>query len=239
MKKAIRTYLYNHGYLNSPLQKIWVKITSPISKYRTQKRIKSVHETGMQLLSVINQIAQKHNVVIWPEFGTLLGAYRDKSFISFDPDIDLGMMINDFTPDFMKSLNNVGITPVRSLCRKFSSDGSEVIVEYTLLYRALKFDLFLSEKYGNKRRVYVSTSKIDELKPYYNIKHYEVDYSENVERVSINNFELSYPGNANKYLKSIYGENFMTPIPNWRPPKTNPIMYVWDNKECYSIEHRY
>jgi len=47
-----------------------------------------VHLT--ELLKAVKQVLDKHNIEFWLDCGTLLGAVRDKRFISWEYDIDLG-----------------------------------------------------------------------------------------------------------------------------------------------------
>jgi phosphorylcholine metabolism protein LicD len=65
-----------------------------------------------QMFEELLQFFEKHNITYWIDGGTLLGCYRDKSQISWDDDIDLGMdienynnmlcIINDFETDDYK-----------------------------------------------------------------------------------------------------------------------------------------
>ena len=46
-------------------------------------------------LRQIKKIFDKHKIDFWLDFGTLLGAFRDKQIIPWDKDIDLGMWRED------------------------------------------------------------------------------------------------------------------------------------------------
>ena len=43
----------------------------------------------------INTIFDRHDVIVWLDCGTLLGAVREKDFIVWDNDIDLAMWAED------------------------------------------------------------------------------------------------------------------------------------------------
>ena len=81
MKNKIRSFLYQHGYKNSLLQKIWILLTLPYKKYKENINIRNVQRKGDDLLNKIISISKECGIIIWPEYGTLLGAYREKSFI--------------------------------------------------------------------------------------------------------------------------------------------------------------
>ncbi|SES00918.1 lipopolysaccharide cholinephosphotransferase [Butyrivibrio fibrisolvens] len=52
----------------------------------------------LTLLDEILEIANKHNIKIWVDYGTLLGAVRHHGFIPWDDDIDASVMRNDYVP---------------------------------------------------------------------------------------------------------------------------------------------
>lgn len=237
MKARIRRFLYKHGYEKSFLQRVWITIMTPLAIRSNQRRASNVNKKGNELLSVIMSLSEKNNVLVWPEFGTLLGAYRNKSFISYDPDIDLGMKAVDFTDTIMYSLETLGITKKRCMYLVKKNTEEKRLIELTLNYQGLLFDIFLSDIIDlNKRRVYVSYGKISEVDNKYKTKYYTVDYRERKEKVSINGRDLYFPGDVNDYLESIYGKDYMTPIKGWIPPKYNPIMTYLDPFEYYVEE---
>jgi len=44
---------------------------------------------SIETLQLLKDLLDKHNIEFWLNYGTLLGAYRDKRFIRWDNDIDL------------------------------------------------------------------------------------------------------------------------------------------------------
>jgi len=50
---------------------------------------------GISVLKEIKEVFDRNNLTFWLECGTLLGAYRDGTFIKDDHDIDIGMWLED------------------------------------------------------------------------------------------------------------------------------------------------
>ena len=55
------------------------------------------------------------SIPYWLDFGTLLGAVREKDFIQHDLDIDVGMWLLDRTPLLQKSLEEAGFRKIRDI----------------------------------------------------------------------------------------------------------------------------
>ena len=71
--------------LNSNLNRITARGTS-----------KELQEVQIKLLSVLNKLCKNNNLTYWLDFGTLIGAARNGSFIPWDDDIDVSMLRTDF-----------------------------------------------------------------------------------------------------------------------------------------------
>lgn len=50
----------------------------------------------LDMLIVVDEICQRHNIPYWIEGGTLLGAVRHGGFIPWDDDLDIALMKNDY-----------------------------------------------------------------------------------------------------------------------------------------------
>ncbi len=64
--------------------------------FTVTETMKKAWAIQLEMLDSIMSIAQKHNIPIWADYGTLLGAVRHKGFVPWDDDIDLCMFRNDY-----------------------------------------------------------------------------------------------------------------------------------------------
>lgn len=66
------------------------------SDFYVKPMIKKAWAAGLEVLSEIDRICQKHNIKYFAEWGTMLGAVRHNGFIPWDDDIDIGMLRPDY-----------------------------------------------------------------------------------------------------------------------------------------------
>ena len=109
MRKIVREIAYFLGYKNS-----W--INKEVDSYRRKKAIMKRRQTGSQklviygceMLDQLYKAVSDANVHLWLEWGTLLGAYRDKTFIGHDYDCDTGILASEYSLDFENILMKYG-----------------------------------------------------------------------------------------------------------------------------------
>jgi lipopolysaccharide cholinephosphotransferase len=58
--------------------------------------MKKAWAVQLEMLDCIMSIARKHNIPLWADYGTLLGAVRHQGFVPWDDDIDLCMFRKDY-----------------------------------------------------------------------------------------------------------------------------------------------
>lgn len=240
MYQNFRKFLYNHGYMNSPIQKLWILFQKPFLGLIERKKINYVHKKGELLIKDFTFLANKLNIHCWLEFGTLLGAYRDKSFISFDYDIDMGMNYQDYTQEFQEQMCRHGFRKVKCFYLVDEERKIKTMTEVTYKYKGIAFDLFLTENTEESRYVYVYTTCIDDRDSMFNVRRYTLPATSEKFKVYINGIECMAPSNPYNYLSSVYGDDFMTPIQGWTPSKKkNPIRTMLDNNKFYGLLYRF
>ena len=64
--------------------------------YYISPEMKQIWAVEMKLLNKLLEVCKKHNLRIWAEGGTLLGAVREHGYIPWDDDIDMAMLREDY-----------------------------------------------------------------------------------------------------------------------------------------------
>lgn len=200
------------------------------TKYKEEKIKEYYNEKGKILRSVGDEIIYKcfdtiytkHRKEIWLDYGTLLGAIREKDYIKHDFDIDLSMFAEDFTDDIIISLEEVGFKMKRLFWRENLTNKTRKITEVTFTYKGLDVDIFFSYK-NNKHKIvysYIEKDIIESQLNRYAVLKEEYDFY-GVESYTFRNIKVLIPQKANYYLSQVYGPNFMTPIIAYQPDINN------------------
>ena len=68
-------------------------LPTPISvEYVPSVQLREVQKVECDILRKLLEVCKKHNLSIWVNSGTLLGAIRHRGFIPWDDDVDLVML---------------------------------------------------------------------------------------------------------------------------------------------------
>jgi len=175
-------------------------------------------------IKVITEILNRLGIKWWLDAGTCLGAIREKDFISYDTDTDIGVMIKD--PSEVWYL-------ARELFRNgfsFICDFGKIENGYEFAWRkwGIKTDFFFHyEKdnivwntyWKNKKRIFLEFEKrlFDNLK--------EIDFL---------GMRVFVPNPVEEYLTAMYGD-WKTPIQKWNWA-TDPRCINWERSEITKEE---
>lgn len=231
LKRKIGILLGKH---KDKIKKIEIvkKILSYINLKNSLKQNKIVRKHGVEALTILYNECKKEKVSLWLDFGTLLGWYRHKDFISFDVDLDLGAYSKEYDKfqKIKKRLEDQGFV----YSRRFKYD--EQVVEESYSYKGLNVDIvYYEERKEMKKNVfsYLIVYAMDMNKNPKDIKgYYESNYIKNLRKTEFKGIEVMVPENTEEYLSNYYGEDFMTPIPNFDWKSSGLYKELEDSSKC-------
>ena len=119
-----------------------LKIVKSILNFRSilyNKRLKTkLIKNGKEILSIAVDILEKNKINYWLDYGTLLGAIRNKGFIKGDMDIDLGIDIKEDIDHVIKIFQNKGFS-VYCYYHVIPEEKGRIV---SLIYKGIILDLY-------------------------------------------------------------------------------------------------
>lgn len=225
MESLIKDLLFKMGiykYAKRYLLKPYNELRGTLFKFSAKKAIRKV-------MNIMNE----HSYRYWLEFGTLLGAVREKGFISHDCDIDIAMDIDDRNSNLARVLQSNGFK-----LKKRAKLLSGEIIEETYFYKFAQIDFFYAYKSAGQITIY-DYQTMDNLSPNECIKKYgglrvhENTFAEfGLVKYELFGTETWIPENYQFHLQQVYGSDFMIKNKNWNSDsvdfrkKTNQLAIV-------------
>lgn len=224
MNKSIANFLNKIG-LYKPVVNFKLKCTDTIQR-------KKFHKYGLETLIQADKAFRSVDEKMILAFGTLLGAYRDHNFISYDSDLDVEALSS--------SADKIREAMTRNefqLIKQFYWE--DIITEETYLYKGCHIDIFYLFNRDDKTTItYVARSpqgmrwqdanKTTGLPcviwPCEKCEFIEIDFL---------GHQFYIPEKADEWLRGIYGEDYMTPIPKWTEKGRITRMEHSDKKMFY------
>ncbi len=206
MKKIIYFITSKLGIFNG--------LTALKRKFDNNKKNKAFRKYGLETLRLADEAAKEAGTFLFLTFGTLLGAYREKGFIPFDNDLDVGILNRPGNlPQIMKKYGFV-------LKEHTYIKETGVITEEKYFYKNVQIDFFYY--FEENSDLYCRIFRAHEFKlrdeanqsdGFPSVKSYVT--AGDFEKKDFLGLQLCFPKNAATWLEEIYGKSFMTPIKNW------------------------
>lgn len=150
-------------------------------------------EIAFENLLLLKKICEENHIPFLLYYGTLLGAVREKNFITHDEDIDLALKKEDM-PIFLNllfKLRNIGFEVARYERRGFMS----------IIRKGEYIDLYFFDIYPQNRNWRYCARDI-----------FPKDFIEETKKIDFKGELFSTCSNPIKFLEFYYGENWKTPI---------------------------
>lgn len=195
-----------------------LKLVKALLKIRNNKEDSSkqdfLQEEGLDLIKSIEDALEDSNITYFADYGTLLGIIRDNAFISWDNDVDYGLLIDD-TFDWKKfeeHMNEYGFKKIRQFL--FQNKVSE----QTYRIGSLTVDFFGHQKRNNSTLGYGFFRKdnyIYHSKDEFHVRVVEYVKLLGTKTVDFLGVSVHVPVNSEEYLESVYTKSWRTPDPKW------------------------
>lgn len=175
----------------------------------------ALKEYGNDVLQAVSEVMDELSVDWFVDYGSLLGIIRDGHFIEYDDDLDFGIFSTDpaLWDKLEKAFAKRGMKKVRTI----TFNGQ--LEEMTFAHHDLTFDLFRHWQGEGKNLAYCFYNKPGVEYPDPNsytpvlLKAYDFG---GTKTIPYNGLQIRVPAEPEKYLASVYTENWRIPDPNWK-----------------------
>lgn len=195
---------------------IYKPIVEIINRIKFEVQARRMKRDGLTMLAKADEVLSSMGIKAFLTYGALLGAYRDHGFISYDPDIDLGILADDVPENMHQIMAKAGFQPYRQVVMA----GTEQVVEETYIYNKLHLDIFYYFREGNDfYSVIQRKHETKEWKEANATDGFPCDRSYvpvcEFERREFLGLQIYMPVDTDGWLRAIYSDSYMTPIKNW------------------------
>ena len=187
-----------------------------INQIKFKQQVRKMRKNGLEMLQMADQAFTSMGVQAFLTFGTLLGAYRDKGFIAYDPDVDLGVIDGNLPKNMYEVLAKHGF----QLCKQNIISETNQVIEDTYIYKGIHLDVFHYFEEGGD--YYTLVAQLHETKDWKEANATDGFPCEKVsvvktefQRQNFMNIDVYMPIKTHEWLVDMYSESYMTPIKNW------------------------
>ena len=230
MMKKIKFLLEKNKYVESVSKFLY---HSTYTRYKVYKRNKNFLENGQEVLEEIDKVFIELKIDYWLDFGTLLGAYRNKDFIKHDLDIDIGMYLIDYNSKNEEVFKKYGFVKIID----YSIDDGIYGREETYRYLNVDIDIFYYTKINDKKAYYhdfviLEGSNIEKtIDKVGGLIPRELTLAlEKIDYIDFLGKQYPVPLPVEKHLADRYGEGFMVENSSWKMDDMSKNIKILEDK---------
>jgi len=214
---------------------LYKQIVECINYFKAEVHSRRIQKNGLEMLVAATRVFDDMNVHAFLTYGVLLGAHRDHGFISYDPDIDLGVLYNELPKDLHEKMATAGF----QLHHQAYFKESNVVFEETYIYKNLHLDIFYYFQEGNDYYSIIARKhETKEWKEANATDGFPCDRSYvpicEFEKHDFLGVQVHMPTDIDGWLRAIYSDSYMTPIKNWNA-KDYKTRIVHTNERSHRI----
>lgn len=195
---------------------IYQQIVELINRVKFNVQARRMRNSGLEMLHEADIVLSQLGLKPFLTYGALLGAYREHGFISYDPDIDLGILAEDIPDNLHQKMAEAGFV----LYKQGVLADRKTVFEETYIYKKLHLDIFYYFRDGDD--LYSIIARKHETKEWKEANAtdgFPCDRSyvpaSDFERREFLGLQIYMPVKTDEWLRAIYSDSYMTPIKNW------------------------
>lgn len=195
---------------------LYKPIVEQINRAKFEMQARRMKCDGLNMLKEADKAFSQMGVRAFLTYGALLGAYREHGFISYDPDIDLGVLDTEIPANLHEQMGKAGF---RLLRQNYIGTTGQVCEE-TYEYKKIHLDIFFYFQEG--KDLYSVIQRRHETKEWKDANAtdgFPCDRSYvpacDFERRDFLGLLVYMPVDTDGWLRAIYSDSYMTPIKNW------------------------
>ncbi|KAA0548350.1 LicD family protein [Bacillus sp. BGMRC 2118] len=199
----------------------------------------SVHKFGLESICIIRETFNEVDKKFWLDYGTLLGAIRDKDFIGHDADVDLGTLFT--SNEDIRKIEQLLIGKGMKKSREFQVGN--IVVEQTYIHKGVNVDIYY---YHREEENKISCFACEEgkqtvykkMSDHMNVTGLTVRKithpQTGLKEITFKGELFNIPENHHEYLVNNYGPTYMVKDANWdwTTIDNNVILPFEDNTEA-------